>query len=291
MVKVSICTPTYNRRPFFDQAIRCVQHQDYTGPIEWVIVDDGTDPVHDLVAHLPNVKYIRIHKKMPLGYKRNLLHSNCTGDILVYMDDDDYYPPTRISHAVQRLQSSSHMVAGSSKIHIYYHDLGKILEFGPYLPYHATAGTFAFKRELLSHTSYDDEACMAEENFFLKNYSFPLIQLDPQHVILVVCHNYNTVDKRKVIEDGQGKPCAFNIDDVIKDPYLLKFFKDDILNISYSPGDPSQKQDVHQYQLFLNATNEFKIKYNNKVFKGHDILNLLNTQLQLLKKHNINMNL
>jgi len=287
MLKVSLCTPTYNRRPFINQAIQCVQHQDYTGPMEWIIVDDGTDPIHDLVAHLPHVKYIRIHKKMPLGYKRNLIHANCTGDILVYMDDDDYYPPTRVSHAVQRLQSSKCLVAGSSIIHIYYHDLEKILEFGPYLPYHATAGTFAFKKELLLQTSYDDEACMAEENFFLKNYSFPLLQLDPKHVILVVCHNYNTVDKRNVIKDGQGKPCSFNIDHIITNPTLLQFFKHDILTISYSPGDPSQKTDVVQYQQVLNSVNEFKIKFNNKIFKGNDILLILNKQLQLLQKHKI----
>lgn len=291
MLKVSICTPTYNRRPFFSQAIRCVQHQDYAGPVEWVIVDDGTDPIQDLVAHLPNVKYIRLHKKMPLGYKRNLLHSNCTGDIFVYMDDDDYYPPTRISHAVQRLQSSKYMVAGSSIIHIYYHDLDKILEFGPYLPYHATAGTFAFKRELLNHTSYDDDACMAEENFFLKNYSFPLIQLDPQHVILVVCHNYNTVDKRNVVKDGQGKPCSFTIEDRIKDPALYQFFKRDILEISYAPGDPEKKTDVVQYQQVLTAGNEFKIKFNNRIYKGPEILNILNVQLNLLKRHRIPMNM
>ena len=287
MLKVSICTPTFNRRPFIPQAIHCVQYQDYTGPMEWVIVDDGTDPIEDLVAHLPNVKYIRMHKKMPLGFKRNLLHSNCTGDILVYMDDDDYYPPTRVSHAVQRLQSSKHMIAGSSIIHIYYHDLDKIIEFGPYLPFHATAGTFAFKKELLTHTSYDDDACMAEENFFLKNYTFPLIQLDPKHVILVVCHNFNTVDKRKVIKDGQGKPYASTIRDIIQDPFLFKFFKEDILTISYSPGEPAQKKDVEQYQQQLDLSHEFKIKFNNKIFKGHEILNILNHQYMLLKRHKI----
>jgi glycosyltransferase involved in cell wall biosynthesis len=287
MLKVSLCTPTFNRRPFIPQAIQCVQHQDYTGPMEWIIVDDGTDPIYDLVAHLPHVKYIRLHKKMPLGYKRNLIHANCTGDILVYMDDDDYYPPTRVSHAVQRLQSSKYLIAGSSIIHIYYHDLGRILEFGPYLPYHATAGTFAFKKELLLQTSYDDEACMAEENFFLKNYSFPLIQLDPKHVILVVCHNYNTVDKRNVIKDGQGKPCSFNIENMITDPTLLQFFKHDILTISYSPGEPSKKTDVVQYQQAMNSMNEFKIKFNNKLFQGNQILVLLNRQHDLLKKYKI----
>jgi glycosyltransferase involved in cell wall biosynthesis len=74
--------------------------------------------IEDLVKDIPYVKYIRLHKKVSLGAKRNLMHANCSGDILVYMDDDDYYPPTRISHAVSKLTSSSNLCAGSSTIHI-----------------------------------------------------------------------------------------------------------------------------------------------------------------------------
>ena len=39
---------------------------------------------------------------------------------------------------------------------------------GPYGPNHATAGTFAFKAQLLKETKYDDGAALAEEKSFLK---------------------------------------------------------------------------------------------------------------------------
>ena len=42
---------------------------------------------------------------MLLGAKRNFIHEKCNGSIIVYMDDDDYYPPDRISHAVEKLQN------------------------------------------------------------------------------------------------------------------------------------------------------------------------------------------
>ena len=46
---VSICTPTFNRRPFFEGLIRCIKAQDYPHyKIEWIIVDDGTDCVRDI---------------------------------------------------------------------------------------------------------------------------------------------------------------------------------------------------------------------------------------------------
>ena len=60
--------------------------------MEWIIIDDGTDKIKDLVQDIPNVKYFAYDEKMPLGKKRNLMHEKSEGDIIVYMDDDDYYP-------------------------------------------------------------------------------------------------------------------------------------------------------------------------------------------------------
>ena len=55
---VSICTPTFNRRPFWDMAIKCFDDYDYPKDrMEWIIIDDGTDKVEDLVSHIPQVKY------------------------------------------------------------------------------------------------------------------------------------------------------------------------------------------------------------------------------------------
>ena len=55
---VSICTPTFNRRPFIPFMIKCFEHQTYPKDrIEWIIIDDGTDPIEDLVKDIPQVKY------------------------------------------------------------------------------------------------------------------------------------------------------------------------------------------------------------------------------------------
>ena len=98
---VSICTPTFNRRPFFPYIIKCFEHQTYPrAKMEWIIIDDGTDKIEDIVTHIPEVKYFKFDEKMTLGKKRNIAHEKCSGDIILYMDDDDYYPPERVSHAV-----------------------------------------------------------------------------------------------------------------------------------------------------------------------------------------------
>jgi len=283
-MKVSICTPTYNRRAFIPSIIQCVQHQDYKGPVEWVIVDDGTDPIEDLVKHIPCVKYIRLHKKFSLGAKRNLMHANCSGDIFVYMDDDDYYPPTRISHAVSKLMVGPELCAGSSILHVLFHKINKIYEFGPYGPNHATAGTFAFKRELLNITSYEEDSCMAEEKYFLKNYTIPMIQLDPQHVILVVAHKQNTFDKTTLLDKPNKfmKETLLTIHDFIQDKTLLTFFNQTICNLVLVFDKP----DVVQYQKYLELSNTFSVKFNDKIIVGNDIIQVLNHQQQKIRELN-----
>ena len=233
---VSVCTPTYNRRRFLPFLIKCFQMQTYPKELmEWIIIDDGEDNVGDIFLD-PSldpslkkcIKYFRVEEKMKLGRKRNFMHEKCKGDILVYMDDDDYYPPHRVNHAVHRLRSRPRaLAAGSSLIYIYYKHIDKIYRFGPYGPTHSTAGTFAFKKELLRETKYDDEAEMAEEKDFLKNYTIPLVQLDTMKTILVFAHDHNTFDKKKLLENKHPKfvaetgmkPNAF-----IKDKKMREFY-------------------------------------------------------------------
>ena len=84
-------------------------------------------------------------------------------------------------------------------------DINQMFKFGPYGPNHATAATFAFKRELLKQTRYDETSCIAEEKKFLKDYTIPFVQLDPLKVILVFSHNHNSVNKKELLAQGQSK--------------------------------------------------------------------------------------
>ena len=249
---VSVCTPTFNRRPFIPYIIKCFDNQVYPkDKMEWIIIDDGTDLIEDLVKNHPNIKYFKYTTKMTLGKKRNLMHEKSKGEILVYMDDDDYYPPTRVSHAVERLLNNKKaLCAGSSEIYIYYKHIHKMYQFGPYKETHATAGTFAFKRELLKDSKYDDSKSLAEEKDFLKDYSVPFVQLDPKHTILVFSHIHNTFDKRKLLEDTYKNPFTKvsdkSIDYFMSEENIKEFFLNKIDNLlnDYEPGRAEMKPDV-----------------------------------------------
>jgi glycosyltransferase involved in cell wall biosynthesis len=288
---VSICTPTFNRRPFMPALIQCVANQTYPADrIEWVITDDGTDPVEDLVKDIPNVKYVRYTKKMCLGKKRNITHEHCIGSIIVYMDDDDYYPPTRISHAVETLLANpSCMIAGCLQLPIYYNTKSAIYMTGPYGTNRITAATFAFTRDLLATTQYNETACISEEADFLRNYTIPIVPLDPLQTILVFAHPCNTIDKESLLEQTE---------DISTNPYIrltpltaLDFITDEVLYdfyvtrmpdmlLQYEPGQLIYKPDV------LLKISDIKIKrLQDRLTKANienDRLQKLNTKLREL---------
>ena len=253
---VSVCTPTFNRRPFIQTMFQCFKNQDYPmHRVEWIIVDDGSDKIRDLVesSGISQIRYFEVAEKMTLGAKRNYMHSFVKGSIIVYMDDDDYYPPDRISHAVERLLANpSALCAGSSEIYIYFKHIQKMIQCGPYGPNHATAGTFAFRTVLLNQTRYEDKAALAEERAFLKDYTIPFVQLDPLKSILVFSHEHNTFDKRKMLDNPHPdylKESPKTVDMFIKfkkEKPIRDFFMEHVdgLLVNYAPGEPRMKPDV-----------------------------------------------
>jgi len=250
---VSICTPTFNRRPFVPMMLKCFQHQTYPKDrLEWIIIDDGTDKIEDLVTHIPQVKYFKYDNKLTLGKKRNISNEKAKGEIIVYMDDDDYYPPERVSHAVEKLKGSPKaLCAGSSSMLIYFKHINKMYQFGPYGPNHATAATFAFKRELLTKTKFNEDAAVAEEKFFLKDYTIPFVQLDTNKSIIVFSHVHNSFDKKELLNQLPNpfvNEVAVKPADLIKEHDILKFFMEDIDVIleSYEPGSLVHKPDVQK---------------------------------------------
>ena len=253
---VSVCTPTFNRRPFIKIMFECFRNQTYPKDrIEWIIVDDGTDKIKDLInsSDISQIKYFPLNEKMTLGAKRNFMHTKATGAIIVYMDDDDYYPPERIEHAVDKLQKNRNaLCAGSSELYIYFKHIQSMYQCGPYGPNHATAGTFAFRKELLNITKYNENASLAEEKEFLHDYTIPFVQLDPMKTILVFSHNNNTFDKKKMLVNANPnftKPSDKTVEAFIKrenENGIKKFFMEDIDEKleSYEPGLPVMKPDV-----------------------------------------------
>jgi len=225
---VSVITPTYNRRRFIPHLIQCFKSQTYPKQhMEWIILDDGSDPVKDLFNEIPNVRYIYNEEKQNIGAKRNRLNKEAKGDIIVAMDDDDYYPAERVYTAVNAFKHLPKIeLAGSSEIYMYYSDIQKIYKLGPYNANHATNGTMAWRKSYANNHLYDETVTHAEERSFLEDYKHPMYQLSPFKTMLVMSHSENTFDKKKM-RDGTNpmvKETSMKLRDFIKDKGLREFY-------------------------------------------------------------------
>lgn len=169
--------------------------------MEWVVLDDGTDPVEDLLTPYMSrlsIQYIRVPEKLNIGAKRNRLHAAARGEILVTMDDDDWYSPERVAHSVTTMRSRKATIVGSSCNHLYFEDDGSIWSVGPYGPNHATFGTMAYTKTYAMAHPCDEAKLNAEEVEFTRRYTEPLVQLNPRKVMLVICHTENTFSKNNL---------------------------------------------------------------------------------------------
>jgi len=139
---------------------------------------------------------------------------------------------------------------------------------GPYGPNHATAGTFAFRTKLLEQTKYEEHAALAEERAFLKDYTIPFVQLDTLKTILVVSHEHNTFDKRKMLENMN--PQYMRISEKTVDTFIRKksergikhFFLNEIDELlkKYEPGEPKMKPDVLKQMVEIEEERQKYIK-------------------------------
>lgn len=145
---VSCLMPTYNRRRFAEQAIRLFLAQDYANR-ELVILDDGEDPIGDLVPAGQPIRYHRLPERATIGRKRELACELADGDLYVQWDDDDWYGTARLRRQIAPLAAGSADIAGI--LQGYLLDLGTLRFWRGEPPLHEgelhgsiVAGTLAF---------------------------------------------------------------------------------------------------------------------------------------------------
>ena len=67
---VSCIMPTHGRRRFVPLAVRYYLRQDYPH-LELIVVDDGPDPIADVIPDDPRIRYVRLDRRLSVGAKRN----------------------------------------------------------------------------------------------------------------------------------------------------------------------------------------------------------------------------
>ncbi len=105
MRKVSAIITTHNRAELLKRAIESVFSQTYEH-IECIVVDDNSqDNTREVCERFP-LQYIYIPKEESHGgnYARNKGINASTGDYCAFLDDDDYWKPTKIEKQVRLIE-------------------------------------------------------------------------------------------------------------------------------------------------------------------------------------------
>ncbi len=229
MLTASIITITqYKRKEFIKNLCCLIRNQDYSNIIEWVIVEGSKTriekelnrkEINRLIESNKDLKirYIYPYLLWNIGSLRNIGNRSCRGDIIVCMDDDDYYPKDRVSHCIERLLDSDLDIAGCSNMYMYDYNYEKLYKFDKF-ENHSTNNCMAFKREYLKDHRHDINLSYGEECSFTNNFTEKMAELDPKKCIIASSHMSNTFDKKKLIKkmDNDEIYNLFEIDKDIK---------------------------------------------------------------------------
>ena len=169
---VSCIMPTFNRRGFVPLAVENFLAQDYPRK-ELIVVDDGEDPVGDLVRHLPDVRYERLPARASIGAKRNVACALAAGEVIAHWDDDDWYAPGRLRYQVRPLVAGEADLTGLENAFVLELPGGAFWTTRPQLHRRmfvgdVHGGTLVYRRDLLSSGLRYPELNLAEDAWLLQ---------------------------------------------------------------------------------------------------------------------------
>jgi glycosyltransferase involved in cell wall biosynthesis len=104
--KVSIVTPSYQQAAFLEQTLRSVLEQDYPD-IEYMVIDGGsTDGSLEIIQrYADRLAYWVSERDSGQAEAINKGFQRTTGDIVAWVNSDDYYLPGAVRRAVEVLEA------------------------------------------------------------------------------------------------------------------------------------------------------------------------------------------
>jgi glycosyltransferase involved in cell wall biosynthesis len=193
---VSCIMPTHNRRPFVGQAIAYFLRQDYPAK-ELVVIDDGDDPIADLIPGHDSIRYRRLDRRVVLGAKRNLACDMGDGSIIVHWDDDDWMAPNRLTVQVRGLLREGIDISGVSQP-LFYDPAARSGWLFAYprteRPWVAGA-SLCYRKELWTRSRFPEIANGEDTSFTWGQPAKAVYDLSTDNCLVAIIHGANTSSK------------------------------------------------------------------------------------------------
>jgi glycosyltransferase involved in cell wall biosynthesis len=112
---ISVITPSLNSGTYLEEAVTSVLAQQYSN-FEHIVVDGGsTDATLDILSRYPHIKWLSEPDRgqsdaMNKGFERS------SGDIIVYLNADDYFKPGAFETVVAEMSGTSRFVMGQLEV-------------------------------------------------------------------------------------------------------------------------------------------------------------------------------
>ncbi|WP_255501068.1 glycosyltransferase [Mitsuaria sp. WAJ17] len=204
---VSCIMPTANRRDFVPQAIRDFLAQQYPHR-ELLIVDDGTDPVEDLVPSRPDIRYIRLEQRRSVGAKRNIACELAHGELIAHWDDDDWRSPAWLSSQVQLLTRSGADLCGLDRVYFWRPESAEAWQYRWDGRTHwVCGGTLCYRRSYWRSTPFPD-LDIGEDNAIVWKASAAQVAVNPA-VELYVARVHPGNSSAKATQGSRWHPCSY----------------------------------------------------------------------------------
>lgn len=204
---VSCITPTYNRREFFPQAVQCFLAYDYS-PLEWIILDDGTDPIKDLLPADPRIRYYHDPQRKNHGQKMNICCELTQGPLIITHDDDDWFSSTRVSKQIEPMIADPVIqVTGTSQLYYVLHGTQRVFHYVN-MTRLAWIGAIAFRRSAWQANRFYEKPHGADYDFLQKIPKNQWLDIQDLTLMLSTIHQSNAAPKRVPAPWWVEKPWA-----------------------------------------------------------------------------------
>lgn len=149
--------------------------------------------------------------RIPIGMKRNIATAYAKHDIVLHMDDDDYYYPESVRYRVSALLGSEKDMVCSTAIPNF--DVSKYISSINCPPYdlsfekRVSEGSMCYKKSYWNHRKFNNQDIGGEGEMFVRGNQEKCMELDWRDPVIVsLLHDSNTSARRDGVkaEDSNG---------------------------------------------------------------------------------------